>query len=581
MSIPSLHPIDIQSGLLVVRGYGIHIHVERGQLVVEDGIADDRRRVCISRVTPELRRLVVLGHAGTVSLDAQKWLHAVGISYVHLDGDGEVLAVGTARALDDVKVLRGQALAPFNGVGLTVAGELLKAKLEGQARVAARLKGVGAVSILREALALLPDARTVEDQRFIESRGAAAYWDAWTGTPVHFVPKDVARVPAHWRMFDSRRSILSRSPRKSTNPVNALLNYLYAILEAEATIASRSVGLDPRLGVLHVDSNRRDSFACDLMEAVRPQVDAYVLDLLTKRTFLRTDLFETGDGCCRLLPTLTKPLAATAPRWAKLLAPFAERAAGLFAGSGQQAPLTTSTAPMVSSVAFRTPLTQANRARQHQRKKDVVGAHCRGCGTDLGTLERSHCASCRALAVAGPAERGRFALAAQRYAGIDGRSSVSARAKHRQAATRHNQGIAEWESKNVDPPDASLYERDIAPRLREVPTHLLVQMTGLSTIYCRQIRTGKRVPHARYWDVLAAIGKEHGEMVPAHWDTAFYLQEIVPGLCTISVKALAEATGLSESYCKRIRRGVRMPQRRHWKSMLAITSRITIGRDKA
>ena len=561
------------TSVLVVSGYGIRVHVERGQLVVEDGIAEDRRRLCISRVTPELGRLVVLGHAGTVSLDAQQWLHAVGISYLHLDGDGEVLAVGNARALDDVKVLRGQALAPFNGIGITVARELLQAKLTGQARVAARLNGIGAVSTLREALTLLPDARTVEDQRFIESRGAAAYWDAWTGTPVHFVPKDVPRVPAHWRMFDCRRSVLSRSPRKATNPVNALLNYLYAILEAEATIASRSVGLDPRLGVLHVDSNRRDSFACDLMEAVRPQVDAYVLDLLAKRTFLRTDFFETGDGCCRLLPTLTKPLAATAPRWAKLLAPFAERAAGLFAGNGQQVPLTATAAPLVSSVAFRTPLTQANRTRQHHRKKDVLGAHCRGCGTDLGTLERSHCAACRALAVAGPARQGRASLAAQREAGVDSRSTRSARIKHRQATTRHNQGIAEWESQNALPADTSQYERDIAPTLREVPTHLLVQMTGLSTIYCRQIRTGKRVPHARHWDVLAAIGKEHGIIVPAHWDTAFYVREIAPRLRTLTVKALTEATGLSVPYCKCIRRGVRMPLRRHWRSLLEITSR--------
>lgn len=110
----------------------------------------------------------------------------------------------------------------------------------------------------------------------------------------------------------------------------------HAILEAEATIAIRSVGIEPRLGILHVDVKRRESFACDLMEAVRPQVDAYVLDLLYTRTFLRSDFFEMTDGCGRLMPTLTKPLAATAPRWAKLLAPFAERAAGLFAGSGPQ-----------------------------------------------------------------------------------------------------------------------------------------------------------------------------------------------------------------------------------------------------
>ena len=34
-----------RSRVLVVSGYGVRIHVERGQLVVEDGIAEDRRRV--------------------------------------------------------------------------------------------------------------------------------------------------------------------------------------------------------------------------------------------------------------------------------------------------------------------------------------------------------------------------------------------------------------------------------------------------------------------------------------------------------------------------------------------------------
>jgi hypothetical protein len=43
------------------------------------------------------------------------------------------------------------------------------------------------------------------------------------------------------------------------NPANALLNYLYAILEAEARIAILSMGLDPGMGVLHADLKARDS----------------------------------------------------------------------------------------------------------------------------------------------------------------------------------------------------------------------------------------------------------------------------------------------------------------------------------
>ncbi|MCH8255181.1 MAG: CRISPR-associated endonuclease Cas1, partial [Gemmatimonadetes bacterium] len=42
---------------------------------------------------------------------------------------------------------------------------------------------------------------------------------------------------------------------------NAILNYLYTILEAEARIACRTMGLDPGLGVLHSDQPARDSLA--------------------------------------------------------------------------------------------------------------------------------------------------------------------------------------------------------------------------------------------------------------------------------------------------------------------------------
>jgi CRISPR associated protein Cas1 len=59
------------------------------------------------------------------------------------------------------------------------------------------------------------------------------------------------------------------SSRRATNPANAILNYLYAILEAEARIAALRMGLDPGLGFLHADQTARDSLACDLMEPVR------------------------------------------------------------------------------------------------------------------------------------------------------------------------------------------------------------------------------------------------------------------------------------------------------------------------
>ena len=60
------------------------------------------------------------------------------------------------------------------------------------------------------------------------------------------------------------------------------------------------MGLDPGLGLLHVDTTARDSLACDLMEPIRAQVDSYVLDLITREYLNRSWFLEERDGNCRL-----------------------------------------------------------------------------------------------------------------------------------------------------------------------------------------------------------------------------------------------------------------------------------------
>ena len=53
------------------------------------------------------------------------------------------------------------------------------------------------------------------------------------------------------------------------------------------------------------------------MEAIRPEVDAAVLDLSASHTFAASDCFETRQGDCRLLSPMTQRLAETAPQWSK------------------------------------------------------------------------------------------------------------------------------------------------------------------------------------------------------------------------------------------------------------------------
>jgi CRISPR-associated protein Cas1 len=61
-----------------------------------------------------------------------------------------------------------------------------------------------------------------------------------------------------------------RNRRPPTDPVNAVLSFLYAMLAKELTVATQATGLDPMLGFLHAPRYGRPSLALDLAEEFRP-----------------------------------------------------------------------------------------------------------------------------------------------------------------------------------------------------------------------------------------------------------------------------------------------------------------------
>jgi hypothetical protein len=56
--------------------------MSRGHLVIEDGLAEKRRIQRLSRVDREVKRIAIIGHAGTISLDAIRWLHDVKVPLI-------------------------------------------------------------------------------------------------------------------------------------------------------------------------------------------------------------------------------------------------------------------------------------------------------------------------------------------------------------------------------------------------------------------------------------------------------------------------------------------------------------------
>src|SRR4051794_24484437 len=110
---PGAWPPDlvVPHGVLVLTGYGLDVRVWRGRLRVADGIGRDRHEALVHRATGRLDRLVVLGHTGSISLDAIRWLADVGAGFLQLDADGRVLAAFGPQRSDRPGLRRAQARA--------------------------------------------------------------------------------------------------------------------------------------------------------------------------------------------------------------------------------------------------------------------------------------------------------------------------------------------------------------------------------------------------------------------------------------------------------------------------------------
>src|SRR5258708_105049 len=92
-------------GVVTLFGYGTTVRVDRGHLMLEDGIGAERRHARFPRVGHGLRRLVVIGADGMISLAAIRWLADQDAAFVMLERDGSVLAsTGPAPGLDEARL---------------------------------------------------------------------------------------------------------------------------------------------------------------------------------------------------------------------------------------------------------------------------------------------------------------------------------------------------------------------------------------------------------------------------------------------------------------------------------------------
>ena len=131
-NIPPFDQSGTPARICVADGHGSKIRVDRRHLVVEDGFSRSRRERRFRKATTDLKRLIILGTTGYMSLEAVRWLADANIPTVHIDPEGQVLTTSQPMGSDRAALRRAQAWALTNETGLNVVRYLLDRKLEGK-----------------------------------------------------------------------------------------------------------------------------------------------------------------------------------------------------------------------------------------------------------------------------------------------------------------------------------------------------------------------------------------------------------------------------------------------------------------
>jgi CRISPR-associated endonuclease Cas1 len=468
-----------------------------------------------------LKRLVIIGADGYVSLSALEWLNRVKASIIEIDTAGNVLLASAPAGCDYPHLRRAQALAAFTDTGIAITRYLLAQKLNGQASVMQQLGYPSESEAIRSSADALDTTNGLDALRWIEAQAASIYWQALEPSPLRFARKDAAVVPAHWLTFGPRGSHIANGPRNASTPANAILNYLYAILEAEARVALLVAGLDPGIGILHTDQRSSDAMVYDVMESARSVADALTISLIRSQLFTRRDFGELSTGEVRLSVELRERLTDQAIILQQAVAPHVEHVAKMLSESvrpGEKVPtLLTQANRSHGRAAYRMNTVRPSKHVAPQVRREH---RCVVCGGSLPDAERTYCDACfpDRNRESGQAylKSAIDSLAELRASGNDPAHGGNAAKKRGETQRERARARAEWEAANGirangihdDAAHRLLQERfraELLPKLASVPLSQIRKATSMSLRYAALVRRGEFVPHPMHYDALARL----------------------------------------------------------------------------
>jgi CRISP-associated protein Cas1 len=314
---------------LILTGHGILLRIDHGSLLVRDGfthypqLAREHRFFPGSRDLPS--RIIIIDGSGGLSFDVMTWLGEQQIPLIRIDWKGNAQSVVGGGQFTNPERVAAQIEAKQNRRTLGIATALIREKIE---NAITTLESVIPPSAARE-LAVLKHRRDANELVAkppkslatlfgVEGRTAQAYFAAWQSIPVKWKGLTRRAIPDDWHRVGQRQSLnatrVKGRNRHASHPVNAMLNYAYAILESQVRMQIVAEGLDPTIGYLHTSTPERQALVLDLMEPQRPLVDREVLEFVQAHTFHPADFTIRSDGACRINPEMARRIVSTTAR---------------------------------------------------------------------------------------------------------------------------------------------------------------------------------------------------------------------------------------------------------------------------
>ncbi|RLG59842.1 CRISPR-associated endonuclease Cas1 [Candidatus Geothermarchaeota archaeon] len=263
---------------VVLTGYGYRIGKRSNLIVIRD---KSGRKIELS--TGNVGRIIAFARGLSISGDALKLILRHNIRFIIVSRSRPLGMLHSFRRSAPVKLIKEQVYAQNDGRAIYIAKTIIYGKLSNQINILRWLRRGRfrrrrfESELLLESYMNIMDLRSrlskmeldLDDYRSrlinIEAEASRIYWNVIS----KILPPEIG--------FDGRRKRYER-PR---DVLNLSLNYLYTLLASEVWGSIELNGLDPWIGYLHIDSNRRPSLVMDLMEEFRqPVVDKSIIAYL-------------------------------------------------------------------------------------------------------------------------------------------------------------------------------------------------------------------------------------------------------------------------------------------------------------